>query len=103
MGSHSKTANMKVFVVLSCLLALSYGSTLLQFAEFKQKFNKNYASLDEELSRYEVFKANLELIERHNRVSSSYKKGVNFFTDLTREEFKETHLGKLPIQKHQQQ
>jgi len=96
MGSfsrNSKTANMKVFVALSCLLALSYGSSLNQFAEFKQKYNKNYASLDEELSRYKVFKANLEAIEKHNRLSSSYKKGVNFFTDLTEEEFKATHLG----------
>jgi len=84
---------MKVFVALSCLLALSYGSSLNQFAEFKQKYNKNYASLDEELSRYKVFKANLEAIEKHNRLSSSYKKGVNFFTDLTEEEFKATHLG----------
>jgi len=39
----------------------------------------------------------VEEIERHNAQGSSYSKGINAFTDLTAEEFKETFLGTKSI------
>lgn len=39
--------------------------------------------------RYNVFFSNLDDIIKHNSGSSSYKRGINMFTDFTQEEFKD--------------
>ena len=85
---------MKTVILLS-LVALSLGKeTLLhRFTEFKQKYEKHYSGLDEELKRFNIFKSNVESIELHNSRGSSYSRGINKFTDLTEEEFKSTFLG----------
>ena len=117
----SSTSKMKYFVLLSFCFSLSLGS-IHKFTEFKQKYQKNYANLNEELSRYEIFKANLDQIESHNRQRSSYTREINQvekwdciyfitlptgeecpflmkhlllfqFSDLTEQEFKSTYLG----------
>merc|ERR1719150_142326 len=89
---------MKVLLVISITLALTAlaqgGQNIRQkFRDFKLKYEKTYRSLDEELERMNIFEANLAEIEAHNNGKSSYKKGINQFTDLTKEEFKETYLG----------
>ena len=85
---------MKAVILLS-LVALTLGKeTLVQrFTEFKQKYEKKYSGLDEELKRFNIFKSNVESIELHNSRGSSYSRGINKFTDLTEEEFKSTFLG----------
>merc|ERR1712107_890531 len=85
---------MKAVILLS-LVALTLGKeTLVQrFTEFKQKYEKKYSGLDEELKRFNIFKSNVESIELHNSRGSSYSRGINKFTDLTAEEFKSTFLG----------
>ena len=86
---------MKVLLVISVLLALPLADegTLQKFRDFKLKYKKTYRSIDEEIDRLKIFRANLAEIEAHNSGRSSYKKGVNQFTDLTKEEFKDTYLG----------
>jgi len=86
---------MKVLLVISVLLALTLADegTLQKFRDFKLKYKKTYRSIDEEIDRLKIFRANLAEIEAHNSGRSSYKKGVNQFTDLTKEEFKDTYLG----------
>jgi len=92
-------SSMKVLFVLAFLSASVLGlqTKYDKFLDFKQQFQKQYTSRDEELKRYQVFSANLEDIERHNRGESSFTRGINFFTDLTEEEFKETYLGTKSI------
>ena len=92
-------SSMKVLLVLAFLSASVLGlqTKYDKFLDFKQQFQKQYTSRDEELKRYQVFSANLEDIERHNRGESSFTRGINFFTDLTEEEFKETYLGTKSI------
>jgi len=80
------------------LLVISLVSTqawasLQKFEEFKQRFNKNYLTWDEEESRYSTFLYNLEQIEKHNAGASSYKKGLNSFSDLTQSEWEAMYLG----------
>ncbi|VDN13716.1 unnamed protein product [Dibothriocephalus latus] len=57
---------------------------------------KEYATLDEEQFRQEVFLGNLEFIFRHNKMFYSgletYKVRVNAFSDLTPREFAATYL-----------
>eukprot|EP01098_Paradermamoeba_levis_P000574 TRINITY_DN105_c0_g1_i6.p1 TRINITY_DN105_c0_g1~~TRINITY_DN105_c0_g1_i6.p1 ORF type:complete len:364 (-),score=159.12 TRINITY_DN105_c0_g1_i6:109-1092(-) len=65
----------------------------IEFGRFVEKFNKQYVSDDEQGYRYRVFKANLDLINKHNSEGHSYKLAVNHFADLTNAEFKERYLG----------
>ena len=86
---------MKVFV-FACFLGLSLASSDLygqKFAEFKKEFGKQYETVEEELKRFTIFKANSRDVLEHNRQQLTYTKGINFFSDLTEEEFKSTYLG----------
>ena len=64
-----------------------------EFAEFKAKFNKNYASLDEEAIRFDIFKENMNHYSKQKKMISSYTVGVTQFSDLTPREFKDLYLG----------
>jgi len=57
------------------------------FEKFMLDFEKNYANFSEMAYRLEVFAENVQHINAHNNASSSYKKGINKFSDLTSEEF----------------
>merc|ERR1719248_222484 len=62
--------------------------------KFKQDYAKDYSGNGEdEQAKFEVFKANVDIIEEHNAKKLSYWLGVNEFADLTWEEFSSTHLG----------
>jgi C1A family cysteine protease len=64
------------------------------WGQFKQDYNKQYnANSMEEQQRFEIFKANVDIIETHNAKKLSYWLGVNEFADQTWEEFSSTHLG----------
>jgi len=67
------------------------------FHQFKKSHGKLYLSEEHENSRFEVFKKNLHLIEKHNSEYSmglhTYTLGVNYFADWTVEEFREKMLG----------
>jgi C1A family cysteine protease len=65
-----------------------------QFAEFITKYDKKYDA-DEFLDRYNVFKANSQVIENHNAKEEGYTMGMNEFGDLTFEEFHSRYTGFL--------
>lgn len=86
---------MKVLAVLSVLcLAIAVNAGYVtekqyqnEFSRFVKIFGKKYVT-DDFFNRYETFKANLDLIERHNSqpgVTSTM--GINKFSDLSSEEF----------------
>ena len=54
---------------------------------------KVYENAGEKAHRFGVFSENLKEIRRHNLSGSSWKKGVNQFTDLTTAEFQATLNG----------
>ena len=60
------------------------------FQKFIKKYQKKYTSLDEFLSRFANFKKNL--IETLADEGTSYKTGINQFSDLTKEEFGKQYL-----------
>lgn len=62
------------------------------FEDFIAKYNKVYTSIEEKLRRFEVFAQNVLYIELHNKQSFTYTLGINAFTDLTFEEFKNRHF-----------
>jgi len=64
------------------------------WAKFKKDYEKVYpANGDEEEKRFQIFKANVDVIEETNSKKLSYWLGVNEFADQTWKEFSETHLG----------
>jgi len=66
------------------------------FFDWKSLFNKNYESMNEHTYRLSVFVRNVHDIIAHNSGESTYTKGINQFSDLTKEEFKSKILMTLP-------
>jgi C1A family cysteine protease len=68
----------------------------VQFTNFQQKFNKKYDSLEDMENHFNVFRSNLKDIIIHNlNQTHTYTMGINQFTDLTSDEFKETYANGL--------
>ena len=61
-----------------------------QFQKFIKDYKKDYLSLNEYLSRYQVFRENL--LSNTNSKKSSFKTGITQFSDLTKKEFSQNYL-----------
>ena len=58
------------------------------WTSFKQKFDKNYITENEELFRYKIWRQNMQIVDTHNaKYSSTFKQAANEFTDMTDDEF----------------
>ncbi|XP_077215615.1 cysteine protease XCP1-like [Tasmannia lanceolata] len=66
------------------------------FESWLAKHSKSYASIEEKLHRFELFKDNLNHIDETNKKMSSYWLGLNEFADLSHEEFKAKYFGLEP-------
>ena len=67
-----------------------------QFSDFRERFNKNYENLQELEMRFQIFRENLRDIIMHNLdITQNFTMGINQFTDLSQEEFKEKYIGEL--------
>jgi len=88
--------SLKTSLLLVCFVAcLGLSDAIRDWDEFKQHFNKTYNQA-EEAHRRQLFLTKLAEIDAHNNdTSKTYKKGVNYFSDLTRQEFRQ-HLGLAP-------
>jgi len=65
------------------------------FTKWVQQHLKSYDA-DEFFHRYNVFKANLDKVHKHNKGNFGWTMAMNQFGDLTAEEFKATHTGYRP-------
>ncbi|CAA7032039.1 unnamed protein product [Microthlaspi erraticum] len=65
----------------------------LHFSLFKSKYEKTYATQEEQDHRFRVFKANLRRARRHQLLDPSAVHGVTQFSDLTPKEFRRNYLG----------
>lgn len=67
-----------------------------QFSNFQERFNKRYENIEELETRFQIFRTNLHSIILHNLDSrQNFTMGVNQFTDLTPQEFKDTYVSGL--------
>ena len=97
------------FLVLSTVLietfALKDLFVMHLWNQYKKAHGKVYLSEEHETYRLGVFKANLDVIEKHNSEYSmgmhTYTLGVNSFADWTFEEFREKLLGTRYNMTHQ--
>lgn len=65
---------------------------LNQFELFQQMYAKQYLDAHEFQYRFDTFRNNVELIEKHNAKNTSFTLGINQFADLTVNEFYRQYL-----------
>lgn len=86
-----------ILLAVLCQVTLAMREPFLShlWNKFKKTHAKEYYDESYEAARFDVFKRNVDLIEKHNNEYSmgihSYKLGINAFADWTFEEFK-THM-----------
>lgn len=87
---------------IALLLALAVGCSMATsgddeyrsaFEAFMKKYDRRYASLDEERFHFSVFKANYQYIKEQNSKQQSFVLEVNEFADQSPHEFKSTRFG----------
>jgi len=64
---------------------------VVMWNKFKEAYGKTYNG--DEDARFEIFKANVDDIDAENAKNLTYEFGVNQFSDLTSDEFKNTYMG----------
>ena len=65
-----------------------------EFTNFQERFSKHYSTIQELETRFSVFRNNFVSILAHNAdFNQNFTMGVNQFTDLTPEEFKDQYIG----------
>ena len=75
---------------------IDHNDEWVHFKAFQQSFNKVYANFDEVQERFFIFRENLRTILNHNfDLTQNFSMGINQFTDLTAEEFKELYVSGL--------
>ena len=75
---------------------LNEGDEWKQFTNFQERFSKRYENMQEMETRFQIFRTNLRNIILHNLDNTqNFTMGVNQFTDLTPQEFKDQFVGGL--------
>ncbi len=98
-----KSNNMRQFwltlLVISCAVVLALSISVeeravqARFNGWMREHKRSYQS-EEFLQRYQQWRNNLDIVERHNADNSkTYKLAMNEFSDMTTEEFAKRYLG----------
>ncbi|CAF0748119.1 unnamed protein product [Brachionus calyciflorus] len=85
-------------VMLFCLILdtddaspIGAGQSDNLWQQFKSDYKRNYQDQNEEQRRYDIFRQNVNLIEKHNQEyaqgKTSFTMGINDMADWTKEEF----------------
>ena len=75
---------------------LGDGDDWKQFTNFQERFSKKYNNIQELETRFQIFRTNLRNIILHNLDSTqNFTMGINQFTDLTPQEFKNQYVSGL--------
>ena len=87
---------MNKLIIISLIVAISSIcdeakheiDSFIQFEDFIERYDKKYSSLQEYMTRYEIFKQNLRIID----TNSNEVEGITKFFDMTENEFRRTYL-----------
>lgn len=79
-------------------LLLSESNVWTEFTKFQDNFNKFYETIEEHEKRFDIFRNNFQEIITHNFNDHNFTLGVNQFSDLTRDEFKQMYMGYQNVQ-----
>jgi len=83
-------------VSVSALAPLAESDYQIQFVQYIEKFDKQYAH-EEFFARFGVFKSWVDYVREHNSGNSTWTAGINQFSDLTAAQFKAQYLSSLLI------
>ena len=90
---------MKFLIIQVALVSFAVCASIskdAQWEDFKVKFKKGFRDSTHEAERRAIFESTLDLIESHNakfeQGLTTYKMGINQYSDRTYEEFQETVL-----------
>jgi len=78
--------------IVAATLALPMQS---KFDAWTRAEGKSYTTVEEETAAYTAFESNDRIIEDHNAKHLSYWLGHNAYSDLTWDQFQQTHMGEL--------
>jgi C1A family cysteine protease len=76
-----------------------YDNPWTLFTSFQERFHKRYDTMGEVIAKFETFNKNIQSILEHNSLpNKTFTMGINQFTDLSPEEFKQQYAsGYQPI------
>jgi len=102
MGSNLQIFTMKLLIfAFFAIFTIVNCSSEQEWQNFKLKFEKGFKSIGHETERKVIFMENLREIESHNAKFeaglTTYKKGINYYSDWTWEEFKDVVLMKEQV------
>jgi len=83
-----------LLIVLVC--GASEATYRLTFDGWTRSYNRTYASDTEMKIRFEIFKDNVDKINKHNSANHEWVMGLNQFADMTQHEFASKMLGYKP-------
>jgi hypothetical protein len=66
------------------------------FMLWKNHYGKEYSSIDEEVSRFEIWSQASDKVTRHNSNNYPWSLSMNEFSDMTSDEFKSKTNGLVP-------
>jgi len=90
----------KIFLFFSLFFSV-YANDWELFTNFQERFSKRYNNIQEFESRFQIFRENVRNIVLHNLDGGqNFTMGINQFTDLTPQEFKELYLGGYKTQQY---
>ena len=78
---------MYFFLLLSLLPIVAAGDHFSRFEGFIQKYGKQYNSVEEFNSRFEIYRDNMEFAMNENARQNNYTLGETIFSDLNLDEF----------------
>ena len=86
-----------LFLFLQFILLLCPASAAVKEAEewrlWKAKYGKAYLSIGEQTQRQKIWLLNRELVKEHNSKESTFELELNWFADMTAEEFASIYNG----------
>jgi len=78
-----------IFAIILANLVVIFGEKQPIFSEWMVNHGKTYSTKQEYFYRQSIYENNVNIINKHNaNTDYSWKMGVNYFTDLTKDEFK---------------
>jgi len=89
-------SNMKLIIFGLCV-AVALGDVFVEklFSDWTKEHNKKYESNTEAIRRFNIFKSNLEWINKRNTELEHMTVGLNEFADMTQDEFAAIYLHPL--------
>ena len=88
-----KTFASVLVMAAASAFAANVGERMTQFASWTAQYGRSYASNEEAMHRFEIFRANADRIEAHNAKGLSWSMGLNEHADLTADEFGARFIG----------